>query len=298
MTALRPGPTRGSRGCVQVTRLTDGDLADVRRLVATDPVVNAVLDARLAGASSLDAQRIGGELYGARQDGLLVAACFHGGNLLTLGDDGDGDGDGAAWEALGHALLARPRLCTALVGRAETVRPLWHVLSRGWPKPRAVRAAQPLLVTSGPVPLPGDDGVRPARSADLERYLPAAAAMFTEELGISPHRSPGTAAFRSRVGELISSGRAFAAFDFRGQVTFKADIGAVTAHTCQIQGVWVRPDLRGHGLGTAGLAAVLRRALAMAPTASLYVNDFNRAARRVYAKLGMRERAMLSTVLL
>ena len=80
-------------------------------------------------------------------------------------------------------------------------------------------------------------------------------------------------------------------------MAFKADIGALSAQTCQVQGVWVRPDLRGRGLGTAALAGVLHYALRLAPTASLYVNDFNAAARRMYAKLGMRQAATLATVL-
>jgi predicted GNAT family acetyltransferase len=299
VTALRPGLAgfssagRRARGAVQVSRLADPDLPEVHRLVARDPIVNAVIAYRLAAASSLDVRTIGGEMYGARRGGALVAACLHSGNLLTLGEAED-----TAWAALAGALLARQRLCSAVVGRSDAVRPLWRALAGGWPPPRAVRATQPLLVTAGPVPVRGEASVRAAGPDDLERYLPAAAAMFAEELGISPNRSPGSAAFRARVSDLIRTGRAFAAFDFRGQVTFKADLGVVTAHTCQIQGVWVRPDLRGRGLGTAGLAAVLRHALTLAPTASLYVNDFNHAARRVYAKLGMREHSRLSTVLL
>jgi len=40
------------------------------------------------------------------------------------------------------------------------------------------------------------------------------------------------------------------------QVMFKAEIGAVTPQACQVQGVWVRPELRGRGLAVAGMAAV------------------------------------------
>jgi predicted GNAT family acetyltransferase len=62
--------------------------------------------------------------------------------------------------------------------------------------------------------------------------------------------------------------------------------------------VWVRPDLRGRGIATAALATVFAHALALAPSVSLCVNDFNVAARRLYARLGMRQHATLSTVLL
>ena len=99
------------------------------------------------------------------------------------------------------------------------------------------------------------------------------------------------------MAELIAAGRAFARFDEQGSVMFKAEIGALSPATAQLQGVWVRPDLRGRGSGTAAMAAVLRLGLGLAPTVSLYVNDYNTAGRRLYHRLGLRQMATLQTVL-
>jgi hypothetical protein len=138
--------------------------------------------------------------------------------------------------------------------------------------------------------------VRPVRPDEIDRYLPAAVDMFTTELGISPLELNG-GDYRRRVLGLLREGRALGITDADGSVLFKADLGTVSPHTCQVQGVWVRPDLRGRGLGTAALASVLRHALTLAPSVSLYVNDYNVAARRMYEHLGMRHVADLSTVL-
>ncbi len=222
----------------------------------------------------------------------VTAACYSGGNLLPIG------GDALAWDTLARFVAERPRVCSSVVGRAEAVEVMWSRLTHAWGPARSVRANQPLLMLDCPVTQALDDSVKPAGSEDLDRYLCAAAAMFTEELGVSPHVSPGPVAFRNRIAELISQGRAFASVDFRGQVLFKAEIGAVSGHTAQVQGVWVRPDLRRRGLGTAGLATVVTHALTLAPSVSLYVNDFNVPALKAYHRLGMRQVATLSTVLL
>jgi predicted GNAT family acetyltransferase len=173
-------------------------------------------------------------------------------------------------------------------------------LLRAWGRPRAIRASQPLLAATGEIrgSLPtGAPGLRCPSLAEFPEYLDASIAMFEEELGTSPLARGGAAAYRRRVRELIEAGRAFAVTDVHGEVVFKADLGAVTAQTCQVQGVWVRPDHRGRGLATAALAGVLRHALTLAPSVSLYVNDFNLAARRLYARLGMRPVEELRTVL-
>jgi uncharacterized protein len=276
----------------RVDVLDDCDLPELERLADRDPYVNAVVSARLRAAATLRPERLGGLVVGVRQGGELIAACYSGANLVPIA------GDRPSWEALARFVMHRPRARTSIVGRADAVGVMWPLLARSWAPARSVRPDQPLLVLDRAVPMLGDPNVQQARPAELERYLPAAVAMFTEELGISPHVAPGTAAFRARVSDLLSAGRAFASYDFRGQVTFKAEIGAVSPHTCQIQGVWVRPDLRNRGLGTAGLATVMKHARQLAPTVSLYVNDYNGAARRMYARLGMRQVATLSTVLL
>ena len=105
-----------------------------------------------------------------------------------------------------------------------------------------------------------DPELRRVRPSELDVLLPASIAMFTEEVGVSPLGPDGGVAYRARVAELIALGRAFARIE-DGQVMFKAEIGAVTPHACQVQGVWVRPELRGQGLAVAGMAAVVNEAL-------------------------------------
>ena len=65
----------------------------------------------------------------------------------------------------------------------------------------------------------------------------------------------GGRGYRRRVAGLIAAGRAWARFE-RGQVVFKAEVGSQSPAVGQIQGVWVHPDWRGRGLGTAGTATL------------------------------------------
>jgi predicted GNAT family acetyltransferase len=273
--------------------LKANDAAAVGELVGRDPLVNCVFDARFEHAPDLDVRRLGGHIWGITDDssGALRAALFHGGNLIPLGEDFP------ALEIIATHLARLPRGCSSIVGPAAAVHTIWPMLMRSWGPARAIRPNQPFLVAVRVPDYPFDPTVRVVRPAELGRFLPAAAAMFTEELGVSPIGADGGTTYRGRLAELIGAGRAFARFDDSGDVEFKAEIGAVGADSAQIQGVWVRPELRGRGIGTAGMAAVLRHAMRLAPSASLYVNDFNGSARRMYARLGMRQTHTFSTVL-
>lgn len=259
----------------------------MRSILDTDPVATCMVAARVEVAG-LDPWRLGGELWavGSRLDGL----CFSGANLVPL------RGERSALRSFADRARRHGRSCSSVVGRAELVLPLWEELAEHWAPAREVRADQPLMVMAGPPAAMPDPWVRPVRPHELDRYLPAAVAMFTEEVGVDPRAGDGGAGYRARVAELVSAGRAFARFE-GDQVVFKAEIGALSGRVGQIQGVWVHPARRGHGLGTAGTAAVADHLARLGRVASLYVNGFNHVARASYAKVGFQQVGSFATIL-
>ncbi|MFD2421361.1 GNAT family N-acetyltransferase [Amycolatopsis pigmentata] len=274
--------------------LGDRDHSAVRAVLAADPVASCMVSARVE-AAGLDPWRLGGELWAAdlrgSRSGKLPGLCFSGPNLIPL------RGNASALRSFADRALRRQRICSSLVGPAEQVLGLWNELAAEWGPAREVREDQPLMALDTQPAVPADRCVRPVQPAELERYLPAAIAMFTEEVGVDPRAGDGGASYRARVAELIAGGRAFARFE-NGEVVFKAEIGALSRHVGQIQGVWVHPERRGHGLGTAGTAAVVNRLVGgMGRTASLYVNSFNAPALAAYRRIGFRQVGRYATVL-
>jgi uncharacterized protein len=281
--------TKASRSS-SLRLLNDRDRDDVLELCDRDPVVNVFVSSRVHEAG-LDPVRLGGQMWGYVPGGRVISACYAGANLVPVGAT-----PAAATAFAGRARL-QGRRCSSIVGPAEAVSQMWELLHPYWGQPREIREAQPVMAISGPSPVAADPQLRRVRPSELDILLPASVAMFTEEVGVSPLGPDGGAAYRARVAELIALGRAFARIE-DGRVTFKAEIGAVTPHACQVQGVWVRPDLRGRGLAVAGMSAVVQEALrTLAPVVSLYVNDFNAPARAVYRKVGFTELATLTSIL-
>lgn len=270
-------------------RLLDNrDAHWVRAVLDADPVAACMMAARFEVAGT-DPWRLGGELwgFGQRLDGL----CFSGGNLVPL------RGARPAIRAFADRALRHGRGCSSLVGPAEPVLGLWDELAGDWGPSREVRPDQPLLAMACAPSVPADPLVRTVRQDELDRYLPAAVAMFTEEVGIDPTVGDGGAGYRARVAELVAAGRAFARFD-GGEVVYKAEIGAMSSRVGQLQGVWVHPAWRNRGLGATGTAAVVERLVGgMGRVASLYVNSFNLPARAMYQRVGFRQVGTFATVL-
>jgi hypothetical protein len=259
----------------------------VQLALDADPVAACMVASRVELAG-VDSWRLGGELWGigSRLEGL----CFAGANLVPL------RGERVALRAFADRARRFGRSCSSMVGRAELVLPLWEDLATHWGPAREVRADQPLMVLPTRPALRPDPRVRLVRPDELEQYLPAAVAMFTEEVGVDPRLGDGGVGYRARVAEQIASGRAFARFE-EGEVVFKAEIGALSSRVGQIQGVWVRPDRRGIGLGASGTAAVVERLIDMGRVASLYVNAYNSPARAAYTRVGFNQIASFATVL-
>ncbi|MET7312027.1 GNAT family N-acetyltransferase [Streptomyces sp. NPDC005134] len=271
--------------------LEPSDLGAALAILESEPVANAFVTSRVQIAG-LDPWRLGGEMWGWYADGRLRSLCYSGANLVPICATPE------AIRAFADRARRAGRRCSSIVGPAEAAAQLWRLLEPGWGPAREVRANQPLMVTESPAAdVTPDPLVRRIRKDEIDVLMPACVAMFTEEVGISPMAGDGGLLYQARVAELIGAGRSFARIE-DGKVVFKAEIGAATSQACQVQGVWVAPEHRGRGLSETGMAAVLRYALAdVAPVVSLYVNDYNTAARKAYTRVGFREVGAFMSVL-
>lgn len=264
-------------------------LAGLRVLLDRDPIAHCFVASRLAQAR--DAWSLGGEVWGWFHDDRLESALFAGANLIPI------ETTPQARQAFAERARRVGRRSSSLVGPADEVLDLWRLLSPGWGPAREVRPVQHVMATASPPARPAHPGLRPLRLDEVDLLLPAAVAMFTEEVGVSPVAHGGGPAYRARLAELVRAGHALAVVE-GGRIVFKAEIGSATAAACQVQGVWVEPGLRGRGLGVAGMAAVVAHARAtISPVVSLYVNDFNAVAIRTYEAVGFTTVGTFATVL-
>lgn len=215
----------------------------------------------------------------------------------------------------------------AVSGPRRDVEAVWGPLSEAGLTAREARWNQPLLLAPRTAegllaaqlrrrPHLGwvGAGTRAAVPAEDALVQPAAAAMFREEVGYDPACSGR--AFARHISWLVGSGRGYVLLD-DGQggpaapggpaaVAFKADVGSLwrspSGAVAQLTGVWTRPDLRGRGIGTVALAAVVDavRADHVGPdgVVSLYANDFNAPALGLYRSLGFTRHGTFATILL
>ena len=238
----------------------------------------------------------------------------------------DGVGAAGARAVADHARLRLVRH-GSLTGPAQDVEAVWGPLAADGLHAREERWIQPLLVAPSP---PGGlvepvlrrrprlgwaaDGLHAAGPAEEELVLPASVAMFSGELGYDPTAAGGS--YARHVAWLIAAGRTYVLLDDGegrpaqpggpARVAFKTDVGAIwespTGVVAQLTGVWTRDDLRGRGIGTAALAAVVdavrRDHVRAGGVVSLYVNDFNAAALGLYGRLGFERVGTFATVLL
>jgi len=275
----------------QPTRLLGVDDVDAALdLCARDPAANVFVASRILdgglGLGSTAAQ-------GWFDEGRLEAFVWTHANVVPVGTTA------ASRPPLAAQVRRVRRRCASFLGPRDEVHGLWSEAGSIFPTPRAMRSEQPLLATRTPPSRLGfaiDERVRRAGSHEVDLVLPAAEHMFTHEIGYRPYT--GSASFyRDSIRRLIAQGRTYVVVD-GGRVVFKADIGSVALDTCQIQGVWLAPELRGRGLAAGYMASVLEQAMTEhAPLATLYVNDFNVAALATYARIGMERVGTFATIL-
>ena len=166
------------------------------------------------------------------------------------------------------------------------------------PVPIKPEPLKPGQSPAGAVQLSGEPAgyARLATSADLGELLPAAAAMFTEEVGFDPIARYGDG-YAARLCTLIAGQRSAIVTDVNGRVIFKADAGIVNLDAAQVQGVWLHPDYRGYGLAKPFFVAAAQVLQRRYPHLSLYVNDYNARALAMYRGTGWEQIGQFSTII-
>jgi predicted GNAT family acetyltransferase len=289
-TGRRASGTLDAMLTVPVRLLGDADRAAAERVLDREPYAGAQVAERVA-AAGLSWRRQEARVFGYGGRRQLESVCWLGANLIPV------HATPAAVAAFAELMGGEPRVCSSIVGDSAAVLDLWDRLHPVWGNARDLRGCQPVLATRDDPQVLPDPRVRLVRPDEIDLLYPAAVAMYTEEVGVSPIVDGGDGAYRERVRDLVRCGRAYARF-VDGEVAFKAELAVITRHTAQIQGVWTAPKWRGRGLATAGMAAVVVDALRrVAPTVSLYVNDYNDAARTVYQRCGFRRVGTFATIL-
>jgi predicted GNAT family acetyltransferase len=270
--------------------LGPADLPAALTVRGPDPVVNVFAEYR-ARLTSLDPRWLGGEMWGYDVDGALRSLCHVGANLVPVTATRE------AATAFARRALSAGRSSSTIVGPRRAVEWMWAELEGEWGRPRDERWDQPHLVTSRCSDVVPDAAVRRTPVSLVDALYPACVAMYTEEVGVNPEQDGGGGLYRARVAQLVRRGWSFARIQ-DDRVLFKAEVACVTESAAQIQGVYVDPSVRGQGLATRGMAAVVEQVLRdLAPTVSLYVNAHNVPARRAYERVGFEQTETFATLM-
>lgn len=260
-------------------------------LCARDVAANVFVAARVI-EGALDTRY--GTLLGHRREGVLDGLCWASANVVPVATDAE------STVAFAERIRRWRSRCASILGPKDLVTSLWTALEPSWSPVRAVRSEQPLMGTTTPpsaLGIPLDPRVRLARPDEVDLVLPAAAHMFTREIGYPPFTGSARG-YRSALLALVDQGHTYVVVE-DGRVVFKADVGSVALGCAQVQGVWLAPDQRGRGLSVPAMASVVELVMNdLAPWVTLYVNDFNLPARSAYHRIGMRDIGVFSTVLL
>lgn len=268
-------------------------VAAVREHLLAEPLIHTLAGARLDEIERSVALSEEFSLFS--EDGLLDGVLWHGGNVSPIG------ATDAALAAFGAHLRSGRFHPGSIVGRRDQAEALWEQLDGAWAeRVREARWSQPLLLAREDSPLPelAPIGLRAAVTGEERAVYPASVAMFREEVGTDPTRYDGGRSYFARITRLIREGRTYVVVDEAGAVVFKADVGARFGDVAQIHGVWTRPEQRGQGIARAAMRELVDLVRAdHAPCVSLYVNDFNEAARRAYAAAGYEQAGELTTIL-
>jgi RimJ/RimL family protein N-acetyltransferase len=266
-----------------VRPLTAADTLDARALLRARPLHNVFLDYVVA-AGVLG--RVPG-FYGFVPDGRLEAILMigpQGGTALEVRDP-------RAFVPLAAAAARSALRPRHIVGSEDVTEPFWQAY-RGFSAGLRWTRREPVFATrKTELCAVGDEARRvvlePAREGDVAELTANSAEQHREDLH-DDREAADAAGFRERHAHDVRDGRWWLVRE-RGRISFQVHVGAASANTVQLGGVFVPRDLRGRGHATAGVRGICARLLERYEVVTLYCDEANERARGVYERVGFRE---------
>ncbi len=267
------------------------DLSTVVRFLERDPKGNLFalswVEAHGMRTAPLAASH---QLLMAEDSGELVGVCLVLGGRTAMPITHSAQ----AARAFGRRLAALSNELEHVVGAQDAVGNLWEGFGQGL-LPRLDRDQRYYtLLPRDLIPSPKPTPVRLAELADLEAIVQASAAMYREETLADPFDDDPESFRKTHRQRILQN----ASFVWRepGQMLFKADISCSGRHGAQLAGVFTHPAFRGQGVARRALAEICARLLAHFPCLTLYVNEDNAPAIRLYEALGFVEHGAYRTI--
>ncbi len=261
--------------------LSDDDARPTLAFLRRDPLINVYLISRLLEERFISATQMIDVRYG--DDVVLVASLAT--NIVMAADPATpSDIIDAAAAVLAERILTRMLAVRAIISPAPLVESLWRRLRAQLDPPTVVRMSQPVYAIAGRLDYPDLGAARLANMHDLDALVPACAAMHKEEVGIDP-LDRDAIGYRERIRELVEKRRSVILVR-EGTIVAKCEFSAVTPEAVQLMGVWTDPRHRRQGYGRTLLREVCGHLARKGKSVTLFVNDFNQPAIRLYETLG------------
>jgi len=225
------------------------------------------------------------------RDGVVGAVLLAGGSscCVTAMDE-------AVAHQLGWSLRELDLPLRSLVGPDLPVARIWGILSLGQRVARFDRRQTFFTLVPRALRYYGESALRLATIADESDLMAASLRMHKEETNLSISSHDASIYARS-VQAKIEDGHIWCVRDeASGVLVFKASLAMSASGMSQIEGVWVHPEHRRLGIARRCVSELCRRVLMSCERVTLYANEGNAAALRLYTRLGFRSDGHYRTV--
>ena len=267
--------------------LADDDIRSAIAFLQQDRLTNIYLLSRLQEERAVAAT----QTYAVRHNGRIVVIASLATNIVLAADPRTPDEIlDSAIAIIADRIVNRMIPVRAIISPATLVELLWNRLRSRLDPPTVVRMNQPVYANKRHFDFPDLKHARLSSLRDLDQLVPACAAMHKEEVGIDPLERDA-AGYRERIRELIERKRSIVYVE-GGRIVSKCEFSAVTEDAVQLMGVWTDPRYRRRGLSRTTLREVCGHVFRGGRDVTLFVNDFNLPAIRLYESLGFQRIGM------